>query len=103
MATRYSGANLGTAPNTMGFVAMSTLDGDRSSTFRELLTANPNPVPKTKPDPAPPVQADNGPKEVPIVKNPQDESGYENELIELNLVYRQGLECYQDSSAMNRH
>ena len=49
---------------------MSTLDGDRSSTFRELPTANPNP--------APPVQADNGPKEVPIVKNPQDESGYED-------------------------
>jgi hypothetical protein len=45
-----SGAILGTAPNTMGFVAMSTLDGRRSTSFEELPTPTPQiPKPGTLP------------------------------------------------------
>jgi hypothetical protein len=49
-----SGAILGTAPNTMGFVAMSTVDGDPTTNVGELPTVNPtlptSPQPKTQPD-----------------------------------------------------
>jgi hypothetical protein len=69
-----SGAILGTAPNTMGFVAMSTVDGDPTTNVGELPTLPPKlPEGQKRPEVAPVAE-----KKPEVVKeDPSDREGYQ--------------------------